>query len=152
LQTAVWQYLGYSSSHFPDSRNLVDKNLMINQNRDIYRGSCKHILDWTDQPDFIVQLLQIVRSVQRRLCGYIPHDVYAVAFIPPYSPAISSKSLPLLPIGHFEGMRPGAVLDRLTHRCHIIEMRGESYRLKDAKRRRKKEPDELTQADSGMAL
>ena len=30
----------------------------------------------------------------------------------------------------------GAVLDRLTHRCHIIEMSGESYRLRDAKRRR----------------
>ena len=30
----------------------------------------------------------------------------------------------------------GATLDRLTQRCHIIETRGESYRLQDAKRRR----------------
>jgi DNA replication protein DnaC len=29
----------------------------------------------------------------------------------------------------------GAVLDRLTHRCHIPEATGESYRLKDARRR-----------------
>lgn len=29
----------------------------------------------------------------------------------------------------------GATLDRLAHRCHIIETRGESYRLHDAKTR-----------------
>ena len=32
----------------------------------------------------------------------------------------------------------GALLDRLTHRVHIIEANGESYRLKDAQKRRKK--------------
>jgi DNA replication protein DnaC len=30
----------------------------------------------------------------------------------------------------------GATLDRLTHRCHILEATGESYRLKEARRRR----------------
>jgi DNA replication protein DnaC len=29
----------------------------------------------------------------------------------------------------------GAVLDRLTHRCHILEATGESYRLKSARKR-----------------
>jgi DNA replication protein DnaC len=33
----------------------------------------------------------------------------------------------------------GAALDRLTHRCHILETSGESYRLQDAKRRHKQE-------------
>lgn len=33
----------------------------------------------------------------------------------------------------------GAALDRLTHRCHILETKGESYRLQDAKRRRRRE-------------
>jgi DNA replication protein DnaC len=31
----------------------------------------------------------------------------------------------------------GAALDRLTHRCHILEVKGESYRLKDARRKRR---------------
>ncbi len=30
----------------------------------------------------------------------------------------------------------GAALDSLTHRCHIVETRGESFRLHDSKRRR----------------
>ena len=32
----------------------------------------------------------------------------------------------------------GALLDRLTHRVHILEANGESYRLADAKRRMKR--------------
>ncbi|HKA96573.1 MAG TPA: IS21-like element helper ATPase IstB [Streptosporangiaceae bacterium] len=34
----------------------------------------------------------------------------------------------------------GAALDRLTHRCHILETSGESYRLQDARRRRRPDP------------
>lgn len=30
----------------------------------------------------------------------------------------------------------GAALDRLTHRCHILETKGESYRLRESKQRR----------------
>jgi DNA replication protein DnaC len=29
----------------------------------------------------------------------------------------------------------GAMLDRLTHRVHILEANGQSYRLRDSKRR-----------------
>ena len=35
----------------------------------------------------------------------------------------------------------GAALDRITHRCHIVETTGESYRLEDAKRRRRANPE-----------
>jgi DNA replication protein DnaC len=36
----------------------------------------------------------------------------------------------------------GALLDRITHRVHIIEANGESYRLKDAKKRAKRKRKE----------
>ena len=32
----------------------------------------------------------------------------------------------------------GALLDRLIHRCHILEANGESYRLRQAKKRSKR--------------
>ena len=35
----------------------------------------------------------------------------------------------------------GALLDRITHRVHIIQANGESYRLKDAKKRTKRKID-----------
>ena len=35
----------------------------------------------------------------------------------------------------------GALLDRLTHRVHILEANGESFRLKEAKQRKKKSGD-----------
>jgi DNA replication protein DnaC len=36
----------------------------------------------------------------------------------------------------------GALLDRLTHHVHILEMNGESYRLKTSRRRRSAPPVE----------
>jgi len=39
----------------------------------------------------------------------------------------------------FQGERiTAALLDRLTHRCHIFEMNGESYRFRESVKTRKK--------------
>lgn len=38
----------------------------------------------------------------------------------------------------------GTLLDRITHRVHIIEATGESYRLKDAKKRTKHQRREIS--------
>jgi DNA replication protein DnaC len=40
----------------------------------------------------------------------------------------------------------GALLDRLTHRVHIVEMQGESYRLKKSKKQ--KEGEKTTKTKS----
>ena len=35
----------------------------------------------------------------------------------------------------------GALLDRLTHHVHILELNGESYRLAQSKRRSRRQPE-----------
>ncbi len=41
----------------------------------------------------------------------------------------------------FQGERmTAALLDRLTHRCHIFEMNGESYRFRDSIKAKKRSP------------
>ena len=50
-------------------------------------------------------------------------------------PSVAGFERPLTVLG--SERLTGAALDRLTHRCQILETGAESYRLRDAKRRRR---------------
>ena len=43
----------------------------------------------------------------------------------------------------------GALLDRLTHHVHILEMNGESYRLRQSKHRRRSPRSDASQPQPG---
>ena len=77
--------------------------------------------------------------------GYVPasklgaellFDVISTAY--ERSSVIVSTNLPFERWAEVLGSErlTGAALDRLTHRCHILEASGESYRLQDARRRK----------------
>jgi len=42
----------------------------------------------------------------------------------------------------------GALIDRLTHRCHILEANGESYRLRQAKKQTKPRTKKMSHSDA----
>ena len=76
--------------------------------------------------------------------GYVPlsttgAELLFEVFSQRYEPTIVTSNLPFDEwTGVFGSERlTGALLDRLTHHVHILEMNGDSYRLKQSKRRQR---------------
>ena len=91
----------------------------------------------------------LATGVRERLGAELLFDVISTAY--ERSGVIVTTNLPFEQWSEVLGSeRPtGATLDRLTHRCSVIETGVESYRLRDARRRRRgasKETREEAQA------
>jgi IstB-like ATP binding protein len=74
----------------------------------------------------------------------LPFDVISTAY--ERTSLIVTTNLPLESWTEVLGSErlTGGTLDRLTHRCRIIETKGESYRLQDAKARTSRPRDHQT--------
>ncbi len=94
----------------------------------------------------LMRLLKQIKQLDLMILdeiGYVPHHKPgAVLLFDVLSKAYERRSLIVTTNLPFEQRTEvlgserltGAALDRLTHRCHILEAKGESYRLKDARR------------------
>ena len=65
-----------------------------------------------------------------------------------YSASVTNAALPFEEWTTVFGSQrlAGALLDRLTHHDHILELNGESYRLKQSKARRRRDPRPANEA------
>jgi len=77
--------------------------------------------------------------LQRQLAGYKLLVIDELGYVPLSQSTIVTSNLPFDEwTGVFASERlTGALLDRLTHHVHILEMNGDSYRLKQSKRRQR---------------
>ena len=93
--------------------------------------------------------------------GYVPlSQTGAELLFEVFSPALRARLARSSPatcrstsgLGVFGSERlTGALLDRLTHHVHILEMNGDSYRLKQSKRRARSIPDDTQPDDTPPA-
>lgn len=83
-----------------------------------------------------VSLIGVIRRIDHSVIEELLFDVIATAY--ERNSLILTTNLPFENWTEVLGSErlTGAALDRLTHRCHILETKGESYRIQDAKRRR----------------